>query len=233
MILEMLSPTGWVTLAGGLYILGYLFINQVYLRLCMLGGSLAYIAYYWIAADAPLWGAIITSTLMIFANLLGLAGLYARNANWAVPKGQMDIFPLFAPLQPGDFRALVQRAKRFVVEQDMTVTQQGEQPEKVYFVIDGTFNVQKGAAEFEVYGPTFVGEVAYLLSSPSAATTVLPAGTQVLEWTLSDLITRSARQPRFKLALDAVISRDLARKVSLAVSPEARLRAQGLGTPNE
>jgi len=181
MILEMLSPTGWVTLAGGLYILGYLFINQVYLRLCMLGGSLAYIA----------------------------------------------------PLQPGDFRALVQRAKRFVVEQDMTVTQQGEQPEKVYFVIDGTFNVQKGAAEFEVYGPTFVGEVAYLLSSPSAATTVLPAGTQVLEWTLSDLITRSARQPRFKLALDAVISRDLARKVSLAVSPEARLRAQGLGTPNE
>lgn len=233
MILELMSPTGWVTLAGGLYIVGYLFINQVYLRLAMLGGSLAYIAYYWTAADQPLWGAIITSALMIFTNLLGLAGLYARNANWSVPKGHTDIFPLFAPLQPGDFRTLVQRAKRFKAETDMIVTTQGQQPEKVYFVIDGTFHVKKGAAEFDVYGPTFVGEVAYLLSSPSAATTILPQGTEVLEWTLTDLITRSARQPRFKLALDAVISRDLARKVSLAVSPEARLRAQGLRAPDE
>jgi len=219
--------------ALGLYIIGYLFINQVYLRLSMLGGSAAYIAYYWIAADQPLWGAIITSTLMIVANLFGLANLFARNANWAIPNDHADIFPLFAPLQPGDFRSLVKRATRYTVAEEMTVTQQGKQPPKVYFVIDGTFKVHKGAADFAVYGPTFVGEVAYLLGTPSAATTILPKGCEVLEWSLDDLVARSMRQPRFKLALDAVISRDLARKVSLAVSPEARLRAQGLSDPDD
>ena len=233
MIFEILSPSTWVIIAGGLYIIGYLFINQVYLRLSMLGGSMAYIAYYWIVADQPLWGAIITSALMIVANLIGLANLYARNAAWAVPKDHLDIFPLFTPLQPGDFRALVQRATRYTLTEDTTVTTQGQKPPKVYFVIDGTFEVHKGTADFAVYGPTFVGEVAYLLGTPSAATTILSKGCEVLEWSLDDLVTRSARQPRFKLALDAVISRDLARKVSLAVSPEARLRAQGLSDPDD
>ena len=170
---------------------------------------------------------------MIVANLIGLANLFARNASWAIPKDNADIYPAFAPLQPGDFRALVKRARRYTITEQTTATVQGEQPSNVYFVIDGTFEVHKGTAEFAVYGPTFVGEVAYLLGTPSAATTILPVGVEVLEWSLADLVTRSARQPRFKLALDAVISRDLARKVSLAVSPEARLRAQGLGTPDE
>lgn len=233
MILDILSPTAWVTLAGGLYVIGYLFINQVYLRIAMLFGSLAYIGYYWTAADLPLWGAILTSTSMIFANMIGLASLYARNASWSVPKENADIYPSFAPLQPGDFRSLVKRASRYVMEEDTIVTVQGEKPHKVYFVIDGTFQVNKGSAAFAVYGPTFVGEVAYLLGTPSAATTTIPAGVEVLEWSLSDLVKRSARQPRFKLALDAVISRDLARKVSLAVSPEAYLSAQSLGAPHE
>ena len=233
MFLEYISPTWWITLAGGLHIIGFLLINQVYLRLAMLFGSLAYIAYYWTATELPLWGAIITSALMILANLIGLTSLFARNAAWAVPKDHADIYPHFAPLLPGDFRALVKRSKRFTLTQDITGTVQDTQPAKVYFVIKGSLTVIKSDAEFIVNGPAFVGEVAYLLGTPSSATTILHTGTEILEWSLPDLIRRGARFPRFKLALDSVISRDLAQKVSHAVSPQARLGTQSLGAPDQ
>jgi hypothetical protein len=43
-----------------------------------------------------------------------------------------------------------------------------------------------------------------------------------LEWNVNDLAKAAARKPQIKLALDAVISQDLARKVALAVAPAAR-----------
>jgi hypothetical protein len=42
----------------------------------------------------------------------------------------------------------------------------------------------------------------------------------VLEWSFEDLRRKSARSSRFKLALDAAITHDLARKVALAVAPD-------------
>lgn len=217
-----LSAPVLITCAGVVQIFGYLLINQTYLRLTMLLSTTLYILYYFYAAPEPLWGAITISTLTLGAILIGLAALYARNASWSIPEEHKDLYPLFSELLPGDFRKVVRMARREILQETQVVTQQGTMPDALYYVTRGTFLVRKGDIAFDVPGPTFVGEVAYLMGTPSAATTTLPAGTEVLVWPRSALEQQTRKLPRVKLALDALISRDLATKVSFAVSPDAK-----------
>jgi hypothetical protein len=221
MFAQILSPSVLIMLAGGVQICGYLLINQTYLRMTMLCSTSLYILYYFHAAETPLWGAIAVSSMTLVAILIGLAALYMRNASWSVPEAHKDIYPLFDTLMPGDFRKVMRIATRETLTHERIVTREGERPDTLMFVTKGTFYVTKGNARFDVPGPTFIGEVAYLRDSPSAATTILPPGTELVIWS-RDTLTRHIRtSPRLKLALDALISRDLATKVSLAISPDA------------
>ncbi len=231
-ILSTISPAIWITVAGTLFTLGYLIIDQVLLRVMITLGSLAYLAYYFTVADVPLWGAITSTSIMMTANLIGLATLFIRNASWTVPARHRDVFPKLQPILPGDFRALLRHAKRYVVREDSVVTVQGEEPQKIYFVISGQFEASKFGLTFKMEEATFVGEVAYLRDTPSAATTTFPAGIEVLEWDRKELDKASRRDPRFRLALEAVMSRDLARKVALAVAPDIQAsKPEAAGRP--
>ena len=221
MLSQFFTPPILIALASVVQMLAYLLINQTYLRLTMICSTSLYITYYFNVSDSPLWGAIAMSGMTIMTILIGLAALFARNASWSIPAEHKDIYPLFGALQPGDFRKVMRLAERSTLTEPRIVTTQGAAPDRLYYVISGIFFVQKGTVRFDVPGPTFIGEVAYLLDCPSAATTTLPTGTVVLSWSRADLDIQNRKSPRLKLALDALISRDLAHKVSLAVSPDA------------
>lgn len=221
MLADIFPPAVWVTLAGALFTLGYLVINQVLLRLVLMVGSFCYIGYYATAADTPLWGAIYGSILMICTNLLGLCALYLRNASISVPNANSDIYHLFAPVRPGDFRALMRLGERQILTKERILTREGEALEKLYYIVSGTSQVVKGNSAFPVPGPVFVGEVAYLLQSTSSATTIVPAGAEIIVWDVPKLRKAMKRRPRIELALDAVISKDLATKVYYSVAPQS------------
>lgn len=232
MIAELFSPSFFVVLAGTLYTLGYLFINQMVLRSLVMAGSCAYVAYYYTAAEDPLWDAITITLILMAANAIGMTNLMLRNASFTVPRGYDDVYADFQPLLPGDFRKLMRLAKRRVLTEDTIISREGATLDRIYFVISGMPVVTKMGARFPMAERIFVGEVAYLTGKGSAATTLLPAGAEVLEWDVAKLNRAAARKPQIKLALDAVISRDLARKVALAVAPAAQQikSEQGGGT---
>ena len=222
MIFDVLTPPVLIFMAGGLYTIAYLIIHQMRMRMVIMAGSLAYIGYYWSVADAPLWGAIYTTLMMMAANLIGMASLYLRNASFSIPRGFDDIYPHFNPLLPGDFRALMRLCDRKVLDKDTVLTREGAPQDAVYFIIHGIPTVTKLGTSFPLAERVFVGEVAYLTGKGSAATTSVPAGSEVLAWNLAKLRRAAVRRPQLKLALDAVISQDLARKVALAVAPAAQ-----------
>lgn len=219
MDMDFLTPAFWVAAAGGLFTLGYLIINQVMLRVVMLLGSVCYIVYYATAADEPLWWAIYGSLLMILANLIGLFALLWRNALWALPSAHKDIFTLFGPMRPGDFRTLMTLGHRLKVTEPMQPTREGEPLDRLYFLASGKVRVTKMGSVFHMEGPLFMGEVAYLLNRNSTATSDVLAGAELVYWDRKVLDTAIAKSPRIKLALDAMISQDLATKVSFAVAP--------------
>lgn len=215
----VLNPDVLIYLAGGSFVLGYLIINQVGLRLMLLAGTVLYILYYATVATDPLWGAIYTSVATGTANLIGLVALFLRRSGWAIPRAHRDLYGQFAHLPPGDFRALMRRGHRHRTTGEEVLTTEGALVSQLSYVISGTARVTKRGESFDLPPGVFVGEVAYMLRRPSAATTVLPAGSELVTWDAARLRRAAARSPRFKLTLEAAISLDMAAKVALAVAP--------------
>ncbi|MFK7746339.1 MAG: Crp/Fnr family transcriptional regulator [Roseobacter sp.] len=217
----ILSPEYLVYVAGAFYVAGLAITNQIVLRMLILTGTVVYLVYYSTVAENPLWEAIYVSLLIGAANLSGLSSLIARNSRWAIPKEHADIYFEFPRLPPGDFRALMKLAKRYTVTQDQQITTQGETGEKLYFVIKGSTLVRKGEQAFVLPPKLFLGEIAFLIGMPSSASAWLEEGAEVLEWRFDDLRRKCARSPRFKLALEAAISVDLAGKVAKSMGEDA------------
>ncbi|MEO9827484.1 MAG: cyclic nucleotide-binding domain-containing protein [Paracoccaceae bacterium] len=227
---EVSLPDILVLGAGLSFVLAFLIINQVMLRIILLIGTLLYIWYYAVAADVPLWMAIWVSVANLVANLIGLGILISSRYRFALPRAYSDIYdrcPVFQDLPPGDFRVLMTSARRYKAEADITLTKEHQRGEKLFFIVEGSVQVEKMGQSFGMPNQIFVGEVAYLLNRNSAATTILKAGSEVIEWDFNKLRAGSRKKTRFKLALEALISRDLAQKVSHAVAPTSmQTRAQ-------
>lgn len=219
-MLDWIEPGYLAWSAGILYALGYLIINQVALRLLVLLGTGFYIWYYWVVSDIPLWDAIITSTILAAANLIGLANLFFHKSQLYVPSAHRDIYNRqFSHMPPADFRTLMKCCTRTRLQTTKTVTVEGGRVDALYFVVAGEIMIEKLGERFSMPSGLFVGEIAYLTGRRSSATTWLPEGAEVLVWDFETLRRHSDRQPRFKLAFEAMISRDLAMKVAVAVAP--------------
>lgn len=217
----VLIPENLVYLAGAFYVAGLAITNQIVLRLLLLAGTAVYLVYYSTIADNPLWEAIYVSMLIGLANLGGMTSLIARGSRWAIPAAHADIYFDFPRLPPGDFRALMKLANRFTVEEDRQVTVEGEAGSKLFFVISGSTLVRKADQAFVLAPKQFLGEIAFLVGTPSSASTWLEEGAEVLEWRFDDLRRKCAKNARFKLALEAAISVDLAQKVSHSMGKDA------------
>lgn len=216
-----LTPENLVFVAGAFYAAGMAITNQIILRIFILAGTCVYLLYYSTISENPLWEAIYVSLLIGFANLGGLTSLIARRSRLAIPRAHADIYADFSELPPGDFRALMKLATRYTLPEDQQVTEQGAPGEKLYFVLSGSTLVRKGEQAFVLPPKMFLGEIAFLIGVPSSASTWLEAGSEVLEWRFDDLRRKCARNPRFKLALEAAISIDLANKVAISMGKDA------------
>lgn len=209
-----------VVTAAGMFVLGYLIINQVILRVMLLVGTLLYIWYYFVVAQSPLWPAIWASAATGLANLVGLLQLLFRRSRLAIPAQFKDLYDQFTLLNPGDFRKLMSAAQRHKRPAGHTLTRSSERVQTLFYVIDGTVTIKKYGNDFVMHGNSFVGEVAFLTGEPASATTVLTSDSDVLEWDVQETKRRVRRDPRLGLALDAMISLDLARKVALSGKPD-------------
>jgi CRP-like cAMP-binding protein len=221
MVEEYYTPAVLVYLAGIFYIVGLVITQQIVLRLLVLCGTGLYILYYSTVGLSPMWEAIHTSVLILLANIVGLSSLLARKSRLVIPRAYADVYPNFPPLPPGDFRALVKLAKRYKVTDERQVTAEDQPGDRLYFVISGTTRVRKGDTEFILPPLFFLGEIAFLVGQKSSASTWLQPGSEVLEWRFDDLQRRCRRNSRFRLALEAAISIDLAKKVARAVGANA------------
>jgi len=223
---SFITPDYIVLAAGGVFTLAYLIINQVGLRIAVLIGTGLYIWYYCVAADEPLWSAIWTSIAMGIANLIGLSSLWLRNSRLSIPHNFRDVYFHFSVLPPGDFRKLMSAAARTTRPAGYQLTTNDARVSTLYYVISGQVAVDKFGERFMLPDGIFVGEVGYLTGNRASATTVLVDDCDVLEWDVTDLKSRALSDVRFKLAMDAMVSLDLAGKVARAGSPHTSISPQ-------
>ncbi|WP_181363648.1 cyclic nucleotide-binding domain-containing protein [Aliiroseovarius pelagivivens] len=210
-----------VIAAATAFVLGYLIINQIALRFMLLVGTGLYIWYYAVVADSPLWAAIWASAATGTANIVGLTSLFLRKSKWIIPNRDKDLYPEFEALPPGDFRQLVLLARRETRMKNEVLTTSGSAVTSLFYVISGRVEIRKKGSVFSMRSGNFVGEVAFLTNEAASATTLMATDGELLCWDVEQLRRRAERDTRFRLALDAMISLDLAYKVANAGSPIA------------
>ena len=71
----------------------------------------------------------------------------------------------------------------------------------------------------------FLGEVAYVLNRKITTTSVAPQGVRYVEWDAEQLRALSLKQPALGNALNALLTRDLAKKLKESYRPDDAMPA--------
>ncbi|MEM7671348.1 MAG: hypothetical protein AAF317_19860, partial [Pseudomonadota bacterium] len=206
----------FVYLATGAQVLGLLVTRQLILRLLVLIGSGLFIVYYFTHLGQPQWEAIIGSSLIASANLIGLLVLLYSRLPIGLRGEERMLFDAIGGLEPGQFRRIMRVGRMIQTPGQVELTCEGEKLDELYFVLEGRPKIDKGSHAFRIADKCFVGEVAYKLGCPASATATLPEGGTYVRWQKSSLEAVLAGNPMLKQAFDALISRDMARKIAVS-----------------
>ncbi|MCE2517883.1 MAG: hypothetical protein J4F41_08655, partial [Alphaproteobacteria bacterium] len=74
--------------------------------------------------------------------------------------------------------------------------------------------ITRGNRRFSAGGRVFIGELAFLMKKPATADVHLTSGVMAVRWPTSQLAKTLTTNPQMRIAFDALINRDLARKLA-------------------
>lgn len=204
----------FVHLALLFYALGFLFRDELILRLLLLIGTFFYIVYYYYAADTPLWDALYASLILLLVNGVMTLFIIKERTTFALNENETQLYSVFNTLTPGQFRKIMKIAKWHEPTEPETVVSEGKKSTKIYFSMPGKVQMKKEGKEFLTKGNMFIGEVGFMLDEPASATVTLLPGTKYVEWDSQTLKKLMAKSQPLENALKAMFNYDLARKVS-------------------
>lgn len=216
-----------IHLGAALYIAAFLVRDELWLRVLVLAGSGFYILYYFLFPAEPLWDAIITSLILVLANLIVLAQIILERTTLRLSGEEKQLFDAFETLAPGQFRHVAKLAQwKTATDPDGTVmTREAEPSRALFYVFKGVISVDKSGRQFRLPEGNFVGEIAYVLGRETTATTVAPEGVRYVEWSADALRKLSKKKPNLGNAITALLTRDLAKKLSTSYRPNSAMPA--------
>ena len=199
-----------------LYLLGFLFRDQLILRGLIILGDLVYILYFYFAPDIPLWGGIFWSAMFTIVNVVMIWFIYLDEVQFSLPAHERKLFDLLVDLTPGQFRTFLKAGRQGVAASPLVITRENEPLDQLYFITDGKVAIEKAGHRTVSEAKTFIGEIAFLLSRPATATVTLETGCHYGVWDSKVLRNVLNGNAALKTALSAALNRKLAEKVAQA-----------------
>ena len=212
-----ISASLLVHVASLLYVVAFVVRNQLVLRTLVLIATVLYIAYYFFAPDVPLWDAIGWSAVLGLANIYVMSKLMLERTTFRLTNAQRQLYDVFHTLNPGEFRQLLKITHWHSVEAAtvQTLTTEGKACTDLFLVLSGQISIDKGARSFAVEPEKFIGEVSYYLQKPASATVTVTGGTYV-SWSHSALETLKRKNPAIRIAVQQILSTDMAHKIAVS-----------------
>lgn len=216
-----------IHIGAALYIAAFLIRDELLLRLLVLAGSMFYLLYYYLFPAEPLWDAIITTVVLMAANMFVLTQVVLERTTLRLSEEEKALFDAFETLTPGQFRHIAKLAewKTASDEEGTILTREAEPSRSLFYIFSGVISVEKGDRQFRLPEGNFVGEIAYVLGRDTTATTIAPEGVRYVAWSSEALRTLSKKKPNLGNAITALLTRDLARKLTASYRPDTALPA--------
>lgn len=199
-----------------LYLICFLFRDQVLLRSFAVAGDLAYAAFYYSAASHPLWSAIYWIVPNMLINLVMIALLLRDRRASTLTDDEMTLFQNLKGISPGQFRRLMKAGHWHRYVAPHVLTREDQTLDHLHYVLSGTIHIEKRGRIFAAEPCMFVGELAYLRNKPATATVTVAGGATVVSWSYAELAKVMARDETLSRALGSFLSLDLAEKVAVA-----------------
>lgn len=199
-----------------LYLVCFLFRNQIILRLFAVGGDLAYIGYYSTVAERPLWEAIAWAGANILINIAMILMILRDHRMTTLSDDEMSLYQDLRGLSPGQFRRLMRLGKWLVPDEKLVVTEEGKPLDRLYYVLSGEVEVDISGRKVKLAPSVFIGELAYLRKKPATATVTADKGAKLVSWSHQDLATATAKDEGLGAALGILLSNDMAEKIARA-----------------
>jgi Popeye protein conserved region len=214
MVLSQTYYAYLIHLGAVLYLICFLFRNQIHLRIFAMLGDVVYTAYYFGVTGHPLWEAMIWSTLNMTVNAVMIGVLLNDKRETKLGDNELKLYRNLTSLSPGEFRKLVGLGKWSVASQTETLTHEGQILDKLFYVLEGGLDIIKSGRAIQVNPGLFIGEIGYLLRKPATATVSVKPGTIYIAWPHVELSKAFEKHESLKHALGALLSSDLAEKVA-------------------
>lgn len=223
MIVEWEAWLIW--LGAGLLLIAYGIRDELRLRVLIVVSTFVYIAYYFLLPTGPLWAPIITSFLFVAINLWVLGQIALERTTLRMTEDEKQLFDAFETLSPGQFRRIAKLARwSTATDPDGTVLTREDAPSNaLFYVFEGIISVEKHGRQFRLPADNFVGEVGYVLGRKTTTTSVAPEGVRYVEWDADALRALSRSKPALGNALNALLTRDLAKKLNSSYRPDDAL----------
>ncbi|MGB3710379.1 MAG: cyclic nucleotide-binding domain-containing protein [Erythrobacter sp.] len=216
-----------IHIGAALALLAFAVRDELKLRVLIIVSTVVYISYYYLVPDPPLWDAIFTSILMIAVNVYMLSQIALERTTLRLSGDEKALFDAFETLTPGQFRRMAKLAHWHVcTDPDGTLlTREAEPSGSLFYIFEGIISVEKHGRRFRLPEGNFVGEVAYVLNRKTTTTSVAPMGVRYVEWDADALRALSRQRPTLGHALDALLTRDLAKKLNTSYRPDDAMPA--------
>jgi Cyclic nucleotide-binding domain len=203
-----------IHLGAVLYLICFLFRDQILLRSFAIAGDFAYTAYYFTAAAHPLWEAIAWIIPNMAINIVMILLILRDRRMTTLSDDEMSLFQNLRGLNPGQFRRLIKLGNWESTDAAKTLTEEGKPLDRLYYVLRGDVEVNKGDRKIRVDPTVFIGELAYLRKKPATATVNVAPGAVVVSWSHADLERATSKDMGLNAALGILLSNDMAEKVA-------------------
>jgi len=216
-----------IHIGAALALLAFAVRDELKLRVLIILSTIVYISYYYLVPSPPLWDAIATSILMIGVNAFMLSRIALERTTLRLTQDEKALFDAFDTLSPGQFRRIAKLSRWHVcTDPDGTLlTREAEPSGSLFYIFDGIISVEKHGRRFRLPEGNFVGEVAYVLNRKTTTTTVAPPGLRYVEWDADALRDLGRKHPNLGNALNALLTRDLAKKLTASYRPDDAMPA--------
>jgi hypothetical protein len=204
----------FVHLGALLYFVCFLFRNQILLRSFAMAADLAYLIYYFNAADKPLWSAVGWNFVILLLNGVMLVIICRDNRSADFTENELKLYSRLKSISPPDFRKIVRLGKWHRTKADMVLTVEGQPLNSLLYILEGELLIEKSGRKIKAIPDMFVGEIAFVTKNPASATVTAMPGTLYIKWSYADLAHAQSKSDSVRSALALIINADMAKKLA-------------------
>jgi hypothetical protein len=214
-----LAVTEWLShnlihVGAILEIICFTFRNQIALRAFSIASGVAFVGYYFLVTDRPLWEAMAWEGGSIIVNVVMIAIILTEKRLPRLTTDELLLFQRLEGLTVEQFMRLVRIAKWQSPTAPLRLTQEDEMPSELHYVLEGEIEIDKAGRQFKVPTAAFVGELAYLRGKPATATFTVMPGAKLVSWSHDTLRRAVMKEAELQAALSTLLNKDLAEKVA-------------------